>query len=60
MITAKGVNSKPDMFGKKRTINSEIKNWLSHDFYSDKVQYISKAFLKHGGDGAYYIFLRKS
>ena len=27
-------------------------------FYQDKVQYISKALDKHGGTGAYYLFLK--
>ena len=60
IITGKGRNSKPNIHGKKQTINSEINNWLSEDFYRDKVQYISKALDKHGGEGAYYFFLVKS
>ena len=60
VITGKGRNSKPNIYGKMKTIKSEIKNWLSDGFYHDKVQYISKALDKHGGDGAYYLFLRKS
>ena len=60
IITGKGKNSKPNIHGRKQTIKSEINNWLSEDFYRDKVQYISKALDKHGGDGAYYFFLVKS
>jgi len=60
IITGKGTNSKPDIHGKKQTIKSEINKWLSEDFYRDKVQYISKALDKHGGEGAYYFFLVKS
>ena len=60
VITGKGKNSKPNIYGKMKTIKSEIKNWLSDGFYHDKVQHISKALDKHGGDGAYYLFLRKS
>ena len=60
IITGKGRNSKPNIHGKKQTIKSEINKWLSEDFYRDKVQYISKALDKHGGDGAYYFFLVKS
>ena len=60
IITGKGRNSKPNIHGKKQTIKSEINKWLSEDFYRDKVQYISKALDKHGGEGAYYCFLVKS
>ena len=60
VITGKGRNSKPNIHGKIKTINSEITRWLSDRFYLDKVQYISKALDKHGGTGAYYFFLKKS
>ena len=60
IITGKGSNSKPNIHGKTLTIKSELKNWLSDSFYSDKVQYISKALDRHGGEGAYYFFLKKS
>ena len=60
IITGKGKNSKPNIHGKKYTIKSEIKKWLLEDFYRNKVQYISKASDKHGGDGAYYFFLVNS
>ena len=60
IITGKGRNSKPNIYGKTVTIKSEINKWLSKDFYSGKIQYISKALDKHGGNGAYYFFLRKS
>jgi len=57
IITGKGRNSKPNIHGKKQTIKSEINKWLLEDFYRDKVQYISRALDKHGGEGAYYFFL---
>jgi DNA-nicking Smr family endonuclease len=57
IITGKGRNSKPNINGKKQTIKSEINKWLLEDFYRDKVQYISRALDKHGGEGAYYFFL---
>ena len=60
IITGKGRNSKPNIHGKKQTIKTEIYKWISEDFYRDKVQYISKALDKHGGEGAYYFFLVKS
>ncbi len=59
VITGKGRNSKPNIYGEIKTINSEITRWLSDRFYHDKVQYISKALDKHGGTGAYYVFLKK-
>ena len=60
IITGKGSNSKPNIHGKTQTIKSEMKYWLSDHFYNDKVQYISKALDKHGGEGAFYFFLKKS
>ena len=60
VITGKGSNSKPNIHGKTKTIKSEINNWLSDHFYNDKVQYISKALDRHGGEGAFYFFLKKS
>ncbi len=60
IITGKGSNSKPNTQGQILTIKSEIKNWISDSFYDDKVQYISRALDRHGGDGAYYFFLKKS
>ena len=60
IITGKGSNSKPNIHGKTQTIKSEINNWLSDHFYKDKVQYISKALERHGGEGAFYFFLKKS
>ena len=59
VITGKGKNSKPNIHGEIKTINSEITRWLSDRFYQDKVQYTSKALDKHGGTGAYYLFLKK-
>ncbi len=60
IITGKGRNSKPDIYGNTLTIKNELNKWLLEDFYRDKVQYISKALDKHGGEGAFYFFLRKS
>ena len=60
IITGKGSNSKPNIHGKTLTIKSEIKSWLSDSFYNDKVQSISKALDRHGGEGAYYFFLKNS
>ena len=60
IITGKGSNSKPNIHGKMKTIKSEINNWISDDFYNGKVQYISKALDRHGGEGAFYFFLKKS
>ena len=60
IITEKGSNSKPNIHGKTLTIKSEVNNWLSDHFYNDKIQYISKALDRHGGEGAFYFFLKKS
>ena len=60
IITGKGRNSKPNIYGKTLTIKSEINKWLSKEFYRDKVKYLAKALDKHGGGGAYYLFLVRS
>ena len=60
IITGKGSNSKPNIYGRTKTIKGEINNWLSDHFYNDKVQYITKALDRHGGEGAFYCFLKKS
>ena len=60
IITGKGKNSKPNIYGKTQTIKSEISKWISDNFYHDKVHYITEALEKHGGSGAYYFFLRNS
>lgn len=60
VITGKGRNSKPDINGLTRTIKGELDIWLSNLFYQERIQYISKALEKHGGNGAYYFFLKRS
>ena len=59
VITGKGIHSRSNEGENKKTIKQEISKWLMTDYYSDKIQYISGASQKHGGNGAYYFFLKK-
>lgn len=55
VITGKGKNS-PDGVG---LIKKELKTWTKESKIADKIVRISPACKKNGGDGAYYIFLKK-
>jgi len=59
VITGKGLHSVSYDGAVKKTIKNEISKWLMTDYYKDKIQYISVASQKHGGNGAYYFFLKK-
>ncbi len=40
-------------------IRQEFFKWIKLDFANDKILYVNNALPKDGGDGAFYIFLRK-
>lgn len=40
-------------------IKQNFYSWLNHESVSDKILYVNFALLKDGGDGAFYILLRK-
>ena len=60
VITGKGRNSGLVNGTEKKIIKTEFPYWLTNKHYIDIVQYFSYATQKHGGTGAYYIFLKKS
>ena len=59
VITGKGRNSNESQGTEKRIIKTSLPFWLKKNFYMDKIQYFSLASQKHGGTGAYYLFLKR-
>ena len=59
VITGKGRNSDESQGTEKRIIKTALPIWLKNNFYMDKLQYFSFASQKHGGTGAYYLFLKR-
>tara|TARA_B100000965_G_scaffold228968_1_gene191727 strand:- start:59 stop:628 length:570 start_codon:yes stop_codon:yes gene_type:complete len=59
VITGKGRHSRTEQGTEKKIIKTVLPEWLTKEFYSDKVQYFSFATQKHGGTGAYYLFLKR-
>ena len=55
IITGKGKNS-PGGVG---AIKNEFKSWVKKDMIADKVINYTYAKNKDGGDGAFYVFLKK-
>ncbi len=60
VITGKGRHSDDNQGAEKKIIKTALPFWLKENFYMDKIQYFSFANQKHGGTGAYYIFLKRS
>ena len=62
-ITGKGARNKgADELANKLfygKIRSNINNWAKKDQNQKKILHISKAHVSHGGDGSFYIYLRK-
>lgn len=58
VITGKGRISEP--YGKRGVLKHQVPQWLSLPPLSGAILQISEAHLKHGGSGAYYIYLRRS
>ena len=54
VITGKGNPSK-----NTGVIKKNFPVWVSSEFINDKILYVNTASLKDGGDGAFYILLRK-
>ena len=61
VITGKGRNSEDhDVIPKRKgVLKSTVPNWLSMEPLSSKILQITNAHVKHGGDGAFYVYLRK-
>ncbi len=45
--------------GKGKGILRDATHKYLSNFYSDKIRYIKKAHIKDGGDGAFYVILKK-
>ena len=61
IITGKGRNSEDfDVIPKKKgVLKATVPNWLAVEPLSSKVLQITNAHVKHGGGGAFYVYLRK-
>ena len=61
IITGKGRNSEDyDVIPKRKgVLKATVPNWLSMEPLSSKILQITNAHVKHGGGGAFYVYLRK-
>ena len=61
IITGKGRNTEDhDIIPKRKGIlKANVPNWLSMEPLSSKILQITNAHVKHGGGGAFYVYLRK-
>jgi DNA-nicking Smr family endonuclease len=59
VITGKGRHSGEEKRTERKIIKTVLPQWINKKFYLDKVQYFSFATQKHGGTGAYYLFLKR-
>ena len=61
IITGKGRNSEDyDVIPKRKgVLKASVPNWLSMEPLSSKILQITNAHGKHGGGGAFYVYLRK-
>ena len=61
IITGKGRNSEDyDVIPKRKGgLKATVPNWLAMEPLSSKILQITNAHVKHGGGGAFYVYLRK-
>jgi len=61
VITGKGRNTEDyDVIPKRRgVLKATVPNWLAMEPLSSKILQITNAHVKHGGGGAFYVYLRK-
>jgi len=63
-ITGKGTNISQNTLGKKRLyygkIRNEFLNWVHNKKISSKILSVEQAGPKHGGAGAFFVYLRKN
>ena len=61
IITGKGRNTEDyDVIPKRRgVLKATVPNWLAMEPLSSKILQITNAHVKHGGGGAFYVYLRK-
>lgn len=50
----------PGESGKRGAIRAEIGDWLGRSAYASRIASVRSAHLRHGGEGALYIILRRS
>ena len=61
VITGKGQSADPYRAGPVRrgVLKQQVPHWLTMAPLSSAVLQVSEAHLRHGGGGAYYVYLRK-
>lgn len=63
IITGKGIREQNNNYGTPilyyGKIRKEIKKWIKKKINSEKILYFTQAGPEHGGDGSFYIYLRK-
>lgn len=61
VITGKGNKKSVDEFNRPRSgvLRSGVPEWLKTGPLSDMVLQVTQAHVKHGGGGAYYVYLRR-
>ena len=61
VITGKGRNSEDhDVIPRRKGIlKATVPSWLAMEPLSSKVLQVTNAHVRHGGDGAFYVYLRK-
>lgn len=58
VITGKGRMSEP--YGRRGVLKHQVPQWLALPPLAGAVLQITEAHIKHGGTGAYYVYLRRS
>lgn len=58
VVTGKGRISEP--YGRRGVLKQQVPQWLSLPPIASAVLQISEAHIKHGGSGAYYVYLKRS
>ena len=61
VITGKGRNSEDhDVIPRRKGIlKATVPSWLAMEPLSSKILQVTNAHVRHGGDGAFYVYLRK-
>ena len=61
VITGKGNKTHRDEFNRERggVLRQNLPDWVAGSAITDKVLQVTHAQPKHGGSGAYYIYLRR-
>lgn len=59
VITGKGARSNRGHGAQHGVLRAKIGEWVAEDMFRELIVRISRAHSRHGGEGAYYIFLRQ-